>query len=149
MPRRRQELRRLDDPDQRWFSGRTLELHERLGDRLGDRRDRLADGHLPWHRGTGCSGPIAITAHETKKGKKIVGVTARKRKPKTLMKQVSVASGSYSLPAGQTANVKVTLNHTGKQLLGQFKTLGRRSPFRRPPFRRDAHLPVRPNPRQS
>ena len=73
--------------------------------------------------GQRCSGPIAITAHEKKKGKKIVGVAARKRKSKTTTKQVTVASGSYNLPANQTVTVKVTLNHTGKQLLGQFKTL--------------------------
>lgn len=73
--------------------------------------------------GQRCSGPVAITAHEKKKGKKIVGVTARKRKSKTTTKQVTVASGSYNLPANQTVTVKVTLNHTGKQLLGHFKTL--------------------------
>jgi hypothetical protein len=73
--------------------------------------------------GQTCSGPIVITAHEKKKGKKIVGVTARKRKSKTTTKQVTVATGSYKLPANQTVTVKVTLNHTGKQLLGRFKTL--------------------------
>jgi DNA-binding beta-propeller fold protein YncE len=73
--------------------------------------------------GQSCSDPIVITAHEKKKGKRIVGVTARKRKSKTLIKQVTVASGSYSLPAGQTVKVRVTLNHTGKQLLGRFRTL--------------------------
>ena len=75
--------------------------------------------------GQKCSGPIAITAHEKKKGKKIIGVSAKKRKskPKPVIKQVTVASGSFSVTAGQTVKVNVTLNHTGKQVLAQFKTL--------------------------
>ena len=86
--------------------------------------------------GQSCSGPIAITAHETKKGKKIIGVTARKRKAKTLIKQVSVASGSYSLPAGKTVKVRVTLNTPASSCSGDSGRSGRRSAFRQPPFRR-------------
>jgi DNA-binding beta-propeller fold protein YncE len=73
--------------------------------------------------GQRCSGPIVITAHEKKKGKRIIGVTSSKRKSKSSVKQVTVASGSYSLPSGQTAKVHVTLNHAGKQLLIRFATL--------------------------
>ncbi len=86
--------------------------------------------------GQTCTGPILVTAHEKKKGKKIVGVTARKRKGKTTTKQVTVANGSYNLPANHTVTVKVTLNHTGKQLLLHSRHFGRRSAFLRAAARR-------------
>jgi DNA-binding beta-propeller fold protein YncE len=83
--------------------------------------------------GQRCSGPIVLTSHVKKKGKKVVGVTARKHKhkhkhkhkakAKTVLTQVMVGSGAYSVGAGSSANVQIPLNQTGKQLLGQSFTL--------------------------
>lgn len=79
--------------------------------------------------GQRCSGPISLTAHEQKLGRKVVGVTARKHKHKHKHKakpvsvQVTVGSGSYTIGAGGSVTVPIALNSTGRQLLGRFGTL--------------------------
>lgn len=67
--------------------------------------------------GIGCSGTIIITSAETLKGSKVIAVSASNRKA------VRVAEGTFSIPAGQTATVKVKLNSTGKALLKKFHAM--------------------------
>ncbi len=64
--------------------------------------------------GTGCSGALKLTSHVTTKGSKVVAVAA-KAKRKTAVR--TMGSGRYSLAAGTTKIVKLTLNGAGKRLL--------------------------------
>ena len=81
--------------------------------------------------GQTCSGSIAGTATEHKRGNTILAVSAsagaRKKtkppKPKTKAVTVKVASASYSVAGGQTARIRVPLNATGGRLLAKFYRL--------------------------
>jgi streptogramin lyase len=73
-----------------------------------------------------CSGPITLTSHVTTQGSKILAVAATTRKkpkpkpkpkPKKVTKVETIATGSYSVGAGQSTTVKLTLNSTGKKVL--------------------------------
>jgi streptogramin lyase len=73
-----------------------------------------------------CSGPIKVTSHVTTQGSKILAVSATskkkpkpkpKPKPKKVTKVETIAAGTYSVGAGETTTVKLTLNSTGKKLL--------------------------------
>ncbi len=68
-----------------------------------------------------CTGKATLTSHVTTQGSKLVAVAAkRKPKPKPprkVTKVETVASGSYSIAAGRTATVRLSLNSTGKKLL--------------------------------
>jgi hypothetical protein len=70
--------------------------------------------------GSTCSGALKLSSRVTTKGKKIVAVAAtaaRARKPKRKTKTRTVGSGRYSIAAGQTKVIKLTLNAYGKRLL--------------------------------
>jgi DNA-binding beta-propeller fold protein YncE len=78
--------------------------------------------------GQTCSGSIAGTATEHKRGNTILAVSAsagahKKPKPKTKAVTVKVASASYSIAGGQTTRVRVPLNATGGRLLAKFYRL--------------------------
>ena len=70
-----------------------------------------------------CSGKATLTSHVTTQGVKLVAVAAKSkpkpkpRPPKKVTKVETVASGSYSVTAGSTATIKLSLNSTGKKLL--------------------------------
>jgi hypothetical protein len=70
-----------------------------------------------------CTEPVTVTTHETTQGTKIIGFTAaKKKKPKPkpkpkITKQVTIATGSASVPTGSSATVTIPLNATGKKLL--------------------------------
>ena len=69
-----------------------------------------------------CSGQATLTSHVTTQGSKLVAVAAKskpkpKPKPPKVTKVETIASGSYSLPTGRTATIKLSLNSTGKKLL--------------------------------
>jgi streptogramin lyase len=70
-----------------------------------------------------CSGKATLTSHVTTQGSKIVAVAAKSKPkpkpkpPKKVTKMETIASGSYSVAAGRTATVKLSLNSTGKKLL--------------------------------
>jgi hypothetical protein len=70
--------------------------------------------------GSICSGALKLSSRVTTKGKKIVAVAAaagskKKAKRKTVTR--TVGSGRYSITAGQTKVIKLTLNAYGKRLL--------------------------------
>jgi hypothetical protein len=69
-----------------------------------------------------CTEQVAETSHETTQGGTEVAVAAKKKKPKPkpkpkVTKQVTVGTGSFAIPTGQSATITVTLNATGKSLL--------------------------------
>jgi hypothetical protein len=71
--------------------------------------------------GPGCSGTLKLQSRVTTKGKKVVAVAASGKKkhpkPKRKTKVETVGSGRYTVAAGQTKVVKLTLNARGKRLL--------------------------------
>ena len=70
-----------------------------------------------------CSGKATLTSHVTTQGSKVVAVAAKSKPkpkpkpPRKVTKVETIASGSYSIAAGRTATVKLSLNSTGKKLL--------------------------------
>ncbi|HEV2945632.1 MAG TPA: hypothetical protein VGX26_11020 [Solirubrobacteraceae bacterium] len=72
--------------------------------------------------GLGCSGEIFLTTDETRQGKKVIAVGARKRTKRTTV-SVRIGQAPFSLPAGATATFQVKLNSTGLQLLRRFHTI--------------------------
>ncbi len=72
--------------------------------------------------GQGCSGEIFLTTDETRQGKKVIAVGARKRTKRTTV-SVRIGQAPFSLPAGSTATFQVRLNSTGLQLLRRFHTI--------------------------
>ena len=70
-----------------------------------------------------CTGKATLTSHVTTQGSKLVAVAAKSKPkpkpkpPKKVTKVETIASGSYSIAAGRTATVKLSLNSTGKKLL--------------------------------
>jgi hypothetical protein len=75
--------------------------------------------------GQQCSINVVGTTRERKRGTAILAVTAKKHrgKPKVKTVTVTVAQGSFVVPAGQSATVRVTLNATGKRLRARFGKL--------------------------
>jgi hypothetical protein len=79
--------------------------------------------------GQSCSINVTGTSHERKRAAQILAVTASKHKgghkgkPKVKTVTVTVAQGSFSVPAGQSATVAVSLNATGRRLLAAFRRL--------------------------
>jgi hypothetical protein len=70
--------------------------------------------------GAGCTGSIKLTSKVTTRGKKVVALAAnakKKRKPKRKTVVRTVATARYSLAAGGTKTVKVTLNAAARKLL--------------------------------
>jgi hypothetical protein len=70
--------------------------------------------------GPACSGTLKLQSRVTTKGKKVVAVAAsgkKRPKPKRKTKLETVGSGRYTLTAGKTKVVKLTLNASGKRLL--------------------------------
>ena len=68
-----------------------------------------------------CGGAWRLTAGERKRGSTIIGLSAAKRpKPKVKTVVVTVARGSYTIMAGKSATLPMTLNQTGKRLLARF-----------------------------
>jgi hypothetical protein len=70
--------------------------------------------------GSACSVKLVLTATETLKGSKLVALTAIAKKHR---KVVVLGSASATVPSGQTATVRVSLNALGKRLLKRHKTL--------------------------
>ena len=72
-----------------------------------------------------CTGKATLTSHVTKQGSKLVAVAAKSKPkpkpkpkpPRKVTKVETIASGSYSIAAGRTATIKLSLNSTGKKLL--------------------------------
>ena len=70
-----------------------------------------------------CTGKAMLTSHVTTQGSKLVAVAAKRKPkpkpkpPKKVTKVETIASGTYSIAAGRTATVKLSLNATGKKLL--------------------------------
>jgi hypothetical protein len=65
---------------------------------------------------TSCRVTLTLTVHETLQGRKIIGVTARRvvrRKHKLLL----LGSSTTTVQAAHTAELRVTLNRTGRSLL--------------------------------
>jgi Ice-binding-like/Bacterial Ig-like domain len=84
------------------------------------------------HAGHHCRGSLSATSRVTTRGGTPEKVTAdlmqiqpatRKQKHKPNTKVVQVASGSYSVAAGQDAKITLRLNKQGKQLLDRFYRL--------------------------
>jgi hypothetical protein len=77
-----------------------------------------------------CIGAVVATATEHVQSGTVQAVTARKRhgkgkkkgagKTKPVIKVVTVATANYSITAGQSTDVSLTLNATGRKLLGEF-----------------------------
>jgi hypothetical protein len=72
-----------------------------------------------------CSVTITLSVTETVQGGKVIGVTAsaRHKKPKKTKKTVTVGKTSVRIKAGSHETVKVSLNGTGKKLLGKHPKL--------------------------
>ena len=78
--------------------------------------------------GQQCSESVVGTVRERRRGRSIIGVSARDRssqraKPKTQTVTVTVATSSFTVPAGHSATLRMTLNAAGKRLLTRFATL--------------------------
>jgi len=78
--------------------------------------------------GTSCEGTAALTSIEHKRGKRIVAISAsrrkRTRKQPVVLIPVSVSKTiSFSIPAGQTRSIFVALNATGRKLLSLARKL--------------------------
>jgi hypothetical protein len=80
--------------------------------------------------GQSCSGPVTLTSHVTSSGKTVLAVAAsaarggnRKRKPKTVVTDETVGSGSYTVASGAKATVALKLNATGLKLLADLYKL--------------------------
>jgi hypothetical protein len=67
--------------------------------------------------GATCKLTLKLTVTETFKGKRLISVTARKKKKRLTKKVVVVGSASVTLKAGETRTVRIALNGTGKSLL--------------------------------
>jgi DNA-binding beta-propeller fold protein YncE len=63
--------------------------------------------------GQTCAGPVSLTANAKQVRRAIAGISAAKLK----RGPVTVGSGSYSVAAGRTVNVRILLNKAGKKLL--------------------------------
>jgi alpha-tubulin suppressor-like RCC1 family protein len=73
-----------------------------------------------------CAGTITGTSTERLSGGRVVAVSAtslRSQKKKSSTRTVTVLSGHYTVPAGQTARVAVSLNASGRRLLDRFYAL--------------------------
>ena len=67
---------------------------------------------------TNCRVSLTLTVHETRRGHRIVAISAAKtKKPKLKHRLVVVGSASATVRAGRTAKLKVSLNRTGRGLL--------------------------------
>jgi hypothetical protein len=73
--------------------------------------------------GATCKLTLKLTVTETFKGKRLISVTARKKKNRLTKKVVVVGSASVTLKAGETRTVRIALNGTGKRLLQKRHTL--------------------------
>jgi alpha-tubulin suppressor-like RCC1 family protein len=74
--------------------------------------------------GQSCTEHLVGTAIERRQGHKILAVIARKRTgskpPRTKTARVTVVRGSFTVPAGQSRQVRVRLNGAGRDLLQSF-----------------------------
>ncbi len=67
---------------------------------------------------------LKATVKEHRKGRKIIAITAgKKRKTRTTTKTVVVASGGVTLAAGTKKTLTLTINSTGRALLAKFGKL--------------------------
>lgn len=70
-----------------------------------------------------CAGPIAVTSRVTRRAGKPAAVSARSVKQRPVKMVATVAQGRYSIAAGTSRTVRVTLNRTGRGLLRRFHRL--------------------------
>jgi hypothetical protein len=81
--------------------------------------------------GQACAGSVTVTAHEHTRAGSVLAVTAagkrgtthKKPQPGTKTVEVTVARGSFSVPAGTSSKLTLTLNGPGKALLASFYSL--------------------------
>jgi CSLREA domain-containing protein/uncharacterized repeat protein (TIGR01451 family) len=73
--------------------------------------------------GSPCLGTATATSVERLLGRRVLGVSAARHKPRVRKKPVTVGSTSFSIPAGQTRSVTIRLNAAGRRLLTRFRTL--------------------------
>jgi DNA-binding beta-propeller fold protein YncE len=79
-----------------------------------------------------CSGSVVGTVREHKRAATILGVTARKRNKnggRQTTVTVTVATASFTVPAGGAVTTGIALNGTGVRLLGRFQRLQVRLSF--------------------
>ena len=69
-----------------------------------------------------CHGFAVLTTTELVRGKKVMGVSAAKRK-RVRRRTVVVGRVSFSIAAGKVQTIGVTLNNTGRKLLARYKRL--------------------------
>ena len=75
-----------------------------------------------------CAGALTLTAHVTTEKGKVVEVSAiagqkKPKGPKKVTKDKLVGNGKYSISAGKSSKLSLSLNSTGKKLLDQFYKL--------------------------
>lgn len=77
-----------------------------------------------------CKGPIALTAHQTMQGGRLVAVASAvgqkkpgKHQPKRKTTKVTVAAANYSFASGKKKTLKLSLNKAGQALLTHFYRL--------------------------
>ncbi len=70
-----------------------------------------------------CAGAADLTVREQLRSGKLIAVVARHSKPRTTYKTVGVGATHFTLAAGQTLSVSVSLNATGSKLLARFAKL--------------------------
>ena len=70
-----------------------------------------------------CSVKLTLAVVETLRGRKLIAVTARKRKVRLVKKVVVLGTATVTLAAGQSRVVRVSLNPVGRRLLGARHTL--------------------------
>ena len=72
-----------------------------------------------------CTGALTGTADERKIGSKVIGVTARKRKPPkpSVASAVVVDTVPFSVVGGHSSKIQVRLNRLGRRLLSDYYKL--------------------------
>jgi hypothetical protein len=73
--------------------------------------------------GAACAGEALLTTREKLRSGKLVAVQSRHAKARTTYRTMVVGASHFMLAAGQTLDVSVKLNATGRKLLKRFKKL--------------------------
>jgi hypothetical protein len=71
-----------------------------------------------------CSGQVVFTAHERKRGNRVIGVQVRTRTV-----NVTVGRASFSVPVGQSRTLTIRLNRTGRSLMTNFYAINANASF--------------------
>lgn len=75
--------------------------------------------------GQTCPGAVGLVSHVRKRGSKLLAISAaaKRRKPTSKVKLATDAAGLYSVPAGESTKLTLTLNNSARRLLKHFKRL--------------------------